>query len=42
MQSNLATLSYSRNCHFHWMVHRVTRMWHVMVFHQISHAAKNQ
>jgi len=27
MQSNLATLSYSRNRHFHWMVHRVTRVW---------------
>ena len=37
MQSSLVTSSYSRNRQFHWLVHRVNRMWPVLIFLQIFH-----
>ena len=37
MQNGLVMLSWSRNCHFHRVAPRITRMWHVMWFPHISH-----
>jgi hypothetical protein len=38
-QSSLVTFSYSCNRHFHWPIHRVTRIWSVMRFPRISDTA---
>ena len=37
MERSIVTLSKSYNHHFHWMVHRVTSIWPIMVFPQIFH-----